>query len=33
MRAALKVLPPLLLCQSMTPEEDVGEMAIEVKPS
>ena len=32
-RAALKVIPPILLCWPTTSEADVGGMAIEVEPS
>ena len=32
MRAALKVMPPILLCQPMTSEADVSGMAVEVEP-
>jgi len=32
-RAALKVMPPILLCLPTTTEADVGGMAVEVKPS
>jgi len=32
MKAAPKVMPPILLCWPMTTEVDVGGMAIEVKP-
>ena len=32
-RTALEVMPSLLLCQSMTSEVDVGDMAVEVEPS
>ena len=33
MRAALKVMPPILLCWSTTEEADVGCMAVEAEPS
>ena len=33
MRAALKAVPPILLCWPMTPEADGGGMAVEVEPS
>ena len=33
MRAAPKVMPPILLCWPMTSEVDVGGMAVEVEPS
>ena len=33
MRAALKVMPPILLCWPMMSEADVGGMAVEVEPS
>ena len=33
LRAALKVMTPILLCQPMTSEVDVGGMAVEVEPS
>ncbi len=33
MRAALKVMPPILLCWPMMSEVDVGGMAVEVEPS
>ena len=32
-RAVLKVMPPFLLCWAVTPEEDVGSLAVEVEPS
>ena len=32
MRAGLKVMPPILLCQSMMSEEDGGSMTLEVEP-
>ena len=32
MRAALKVVSPILLCWPMTPEADVGGVAIEIEP-
>ena len=31
--AALKVMPPILLCWPITSELDIGGMAVEVKPS
>jgi len=33
MGAALKVTPPILLCQPMMSEMDVGGTAVEVEPS
>jgi len=33
MRAALKVMPPILLCWPKMSEEDVGGMEVEVEPS
>lgn len=33
MRAALKVMPPILLCWSMMSEVDIGGMAVKVEPS
>jgi len=33
MRASLKVIPPFLLCWPMTPEADVGSIALETDPS
>ena len=33
MRAAPKVMPPILLHWSMMPEVDVGSMTVEVEPS
>ena len=33
MRAALKVMPPLLLCWPLMSEADVGDVAVEVEPS
>lgn len=33
MRAAPKVIPPMLLCWPMSSEEDVGGMAIKAEPS
>ena len=33
MRAAPKVMVPILLCWSMMSEVDVGDMAVEVEPS
>ena len=33
MNAALKIMPPILLCQSMTSEMDVGSMAVVIEPS
>ena len=33
MRAALKVMPPVLLCWPMMSEADVGGMAVEDQPS
>ena len=33
MRAALKVMPPVLLCWPMMSEADVGGMAVEVETS
>jgi len=33
MRAALKAMPPILLCQPTTSEADVGGMAVEDEPS
>jgi len=33
MRAALKVMPPILLFLSMTSEADVGGMAVEAEPA
>ena len=33
MRAAPKVMPPIVFCWPMTSEADVGAMAVEVEPS
>ena len=33
MRAALKVMPPMLLCRPMTLGADVGGLTVEVEPS
>jgi len=33
MRAALKVMPPILLCRLPVSEVDVGDMAVEIEPS
>ena len=33
MRAALKVVPPILLCWPTVSKEDVGDMAVEAEPS
>jgi len=32
-RVAPKLMPPILLCWPTTSEADVGDMAVEVKPS
>jgi len=33
MRAALKVMPSMLLCWPMTSEADVGDMTVDIEPS